>query len=127
MILKTKKEVTFNKPVSGTETAILIGISPDCIRKGESYFALNYTLSLENGAPIMQNALELKSKEEIIALNDAIKSDLPVYESTPEPEFEELKKFLLFRIEMHRMLVVMNPKLKVEDIEILPIEVNYKD
>lgn len=125
MILKTKVPVVFNKPVSGTDTAVLIGTVIDSITKGRDYRAVNYALFFENGAVMNKNSFELKSEEEIILLNDIIKGDLPKYKETPVTEFEELKGLLELRIEIHKLLLVTNPKLKIEDIEILPVDISY--
>ena len=53
-----------------------------------------------------------------VASDDLIKSDLPVYEETPEPDFEEMKYILAFRVEMLKTLIPMNSDLSIEDIEI---------
>jgi len=119
MILKTNKPVTFNKAMTGTETAILIGGVQNIARSGNSYFGANYAYSLETGEVILKAAFELKTREEIIALNEMIKADLPIYEETPEPDFEELKVMLAFRLEMYQMLLPMNPSLTIQDIELV--------
>jgi len=126
MTLKTKIPVVFNKPVSGTDTGVLIGTVIDSIRKGRDYYAANYALFLESGAVLNRSSFELKSEEEIIALNDTIKGGLPDYNKTTTTEFEELKSLLELRIEMYKLLLVTNPKLNIEDIEVLPIEVSYE-
>jgi len=126
MILKTKEAVTYNKPMSGTETNVLIGTIQSRQRQGKNYFGANYLYALENGTIVSRSAFELRSEAEIIGLNDMIKDDLPVYEETPEPEFEEMKVFLAFRLEMFKMLTELNPTLTLEDIEILPIEVSFE-
>ena len=74
----------------------------------------------------MQNSFNLKSEAEIIALNDMIKADLPVYEDTIEPVFEQLKVYLAFRLEMFKLLTVMNPELTLEDIEISDDVITYQ-
>ena len=126
MILKTKVPVTFNKPMSGTETAVLIGDVRDQLRQGVDYYGANYSYILEDGTVIMQNSFNLKSEAEIIALNDMIKADLPVYEDTIEPVFEQLKVYLAFRLEMFKLLTVMNPELTLEDIEISDDVITYQ-
>ena len=127
MILKTNKAVTFNKPMTGTETAVLIGSIISRQRNGQNYFGANYVYALENGTNILQNAFELKSKEEILGLNAMIAKDLPIYEETEETYFEELKVFLAFRLEMFNMLTALNPDLKLEDILIEDVEVTYNE
>ena len=119
MILKTVKPVIFNKPMSGTLSEVLIGGVQNIARSSNTYFGANYAYSLEDGTVIMKAAFELKTRDEIIALNEMIKADLPIYEETPEPDFEELKVMLAFRLEMYQMLLPMNPTLKIEDIEIV--------
>lgn len=127
MILKTKVPVTFNKPMSGTESEVIIGTLTNRVRKGSSYFGANYVLGLETGAILQKKAFELKTKEEIVALNALIKDDLPVYEDSIEPEFEELKCYLAFRLEIFKLLLPMNEDLTIEDVEIVPgAEVEFK-
>jgi hypothetical protein len=126
MILKTKVEVTYNDPhkMTGTLSSVLFGQLKNVSRTGKSYLGANfsYLIATEDPsqfAPVMTSAFELKTEEEILALNDMIKDDLPVYEETPEPEFEDLKYMLAFRLEMVKTLQDLNPNLTVEDIEIL--------
>lgn len=126
MILKTKIAVTFNDPhrMTGTTTSVLYGQLKNVSRIGRDYLGANfsYLVATEDPnqfKPVMTDAFELKSEEAIIALNDQIKNDLPVYDETPEPEFEDLKTMLAFRLEMLQTLLPLNPELTLEDIELV--------
>lgn len=122
MILKTNQPVTYNKPMAGTSTEVLIGKIKNISRIGDEYFGANYVYTLEDGQVVISDAFELKSKEEIITLNDLIKTDLPDYDNTPEPEFEDLKHYLAFRLKMFELLSPMNPDLLITDIDIYDLE-----
>jgi len=120
MILKTKIPVIFNDPskMAGSTTGVLIGALQNVSRSGQSYLGANYAYAKEDGATVMKAAFELVTEQAIIDLNDLIKNDLPSYDTTPEPYFEELKYMLAFRLEMVSGLMALNPSLTPSDISI---------
>lgn len=122
MILRSKIELNFGV-FSGTESAIIIGSLQNVTRTGQAFLGANYAYAkdLGNGQAqvVKQDAFKLESKAEILALNDMIKADLPVYEETEETYFEELKYMLAFRVVMVQTFSGLNPDLTINDIEIV--------
>lgn len=122
MYLKSKIELTFNSGMTGTKTGIVIGSiesfmrSGDCTKLGANYIYAEFE-SEEKSTIIEKNAFHLNSAEEIQAMYDIIKNDLP--STDDEPLYERTKIYLAFRLKMLETFLPMNEGLTIEDIEII--------
>ena len=125
MYIKSKIALKVNAGLTGQIDTIIGGVIKNTSRNGDcTYLGANYSYvdlnqANENGEnPIIQNgAFELKTSEEIEALYEMVKADIPT-EGT-EPQIEATKYCLAFRLEMLKAFLPLNPDLTLEDIEIV--------
>ncbi len=119
MQLRTKNPVVYNDGMAGNITGLLTGIIKNYSRIENSYFGANYLYNDEHEKPKFEGSFTLNTRQEIIDTYDLIKGDLPAYDETPEPDYEELKTLYAFRLKMYEELLTLNPGLLITDIEIV--------
>ena len=119
MELRTKNPVLYNDGMAGNITGLLVGIIKNYSRIQNNYFGANYQYNDDQGQAKFEGGFTLNSRQEIIDTYDLIKNDLPPYDVTPEPDYEELKTMFAFRLKMFEELLTLNPGLLITDIEII--------
>lgn len=123
MFLKSKIPLTYNSGVSGQATTVVLGLIPSFSRNGEcttfgaNFQYLNNDIEGDEKPIILQGAFYLKSTEEIQAVYNMIKADLP--STDDEPLYERTKIYLAFRLEMYQTFLPLNPDLVLTDIDVL--------
>ena len=90
MKLRTKVPVNYNSGITGNQSGIVIGTLQDCAWLNDfTMLGANYTYSNEAGELIFKNSFTV-SGDDIQALYDAIKADVPAglsYAKTNEYQF----------------------------------------
>lgn len=123
MNILSKVALTYNAGVTGQESSVVAGYITNTSRNGNcSWLGANFTyvnndFEGEKKPIILQGAFELKTVEEIQALYEIIKADLPSTDN--EPVYESTKYYMAFRLEMFKTFLPLNPDLKIEDLEIV--------
>ena len=123
MYLKSKIALTYNAGITGQATTTVLGRvksfmrDGDCTQLGANFLYANNDAEGEDKPVILQGAFELKTPEEIQAVYDMIKDDLP--STDDEPLYERTKIYYAFRLEMYKTFLPLNPDLQLTDIEVL--------